>query len=564
MIELSIKRPLIVFVLFAIIALLGFVTFSMLNINLTPKFEANILTIVTIYPGASATEVETSVTKKIEDAVSSLENIKSISSVSQEGFEFTTIELKSGADVNIALQDAQRKVNAVMSDLPTDVKTPTINKISSDEMPVIQFAVSSDIKSTDFYKLVEDRIQPRLSKLQGVGQINLIGGDEREIKVNIDQNKLKTYNISILQILSAIKKANMDYPTGSVEEETKKYTVRLSAKYVSLEQIKNTAVTVNTDGSKIFVKDVAEIVDGITEQTKISRLNGNNAIGVQVQKQSDANSVAVCKIIKEELAGLEKEYASNNLKFEIASDTSVYTMDSVNAVVEDLVLAVFIVAIVCFIFLHSLRTAIMVMVAVPLSMLPSFIFLYTFGYSLNVLSLMALSLAVGILVDDAIVVVENISRHLEMGKTKMQAALQGSKQIFYTATSITLVIVSVFLPLSLTGGIIGNMLKEFSLPLIVSTLASLLVSFTLTPLLLSKFGKIDNYSNATIAGKFTNKFETIFNSVKQGYESLLKWGLNNRKKVYISVIVLFIASYRYLVWVSSVRHLWQKQTRENL
>ena len=542
MIELSIKRPLLVFVLFALITLLGIVTFTMLNINLTPKISANVITISTIYPGASASEVENSVTKKIEDAISSLENIQTIKSTSQEGFEVTQVELKSNADVDISLQDAQRKINAILSELPSDVKTPTINKFSTDEMPIMQFAVSSNIEAKKFYKLVEDRIQPRLAKLQGVGQISLIGGVEREIHVNIDQSKLKSFNISILQVLQAIQNANMDFPTGRVEQTDTRYTVRLSAKFSSLEQLKNTIVSLNADGSKVFVNDIAEVVDGSTEQTQISRLNGKETIGIQVQKQSDANAVAVCKSIKEELKSIESEYFKENIKFDIASDTSVYTMESVNAVVEDLVMAILIVSFVCLIFLHSMRTALIVMVAVPLSMLPSFIFLYTFGYSLNVMSLMALSLAVGILVDDSIVVVENIFRHLEMGKTRLQAALDGSKQIFFTATSITLVIISVFFPLSLTGGIIGGLLKEFSLPLIVSTVSSLLVSFSLTPLLLSKFGQIENLNSLKLSAKFANKFETLFEEIKNIYESILRWSLNNRKKLYIAVITIFMAS----------------------
>lgn len=542
MIELSIKRPLLVFVLFTLVALLGIVTFTMLNINLTPKISANVITISTIYPGASASEVENSVTKKIEDAISSLENIQTIKSTSQEGFEVTQVELKSNADVNLSLQDAQRKINAILSELPSDVKTPTINKFSTDEMPIMQFAVSSDIEAKKFYKLVEDRIQPRLAKLQGVGQISLIGGVEREIQVNIDQNKLKTFNISILQVLQAIQNANMDFPTGRVEQTDTRYTVRLSAKFSSLEQLRSTIVSLNADGSKVYVSDIAEVVDGATEQTQISRLNSKEAIGIQVQKQSDANAVAVCKAIKEELKSIENEYSKDNIKFNIASDTSIYTMESVNSVVEDLVMAIFIVSFVCLIFLHSFRTALIVMVAVPLSMLPSFIFLYAFGYSLNIMSLMALSLAVGILVDDSIVVVENIFRHLEMGKTKLQAAVDGSKQIFFTATSITLVIVSVFFPLSLTGGIIGGLLKEFSLPLIISTISSLIVSFSLTPLLLSKFGQIEDLKSLKLSAKFASKFETLFEEIKNLYESILRWGINNRKKLYLAVITIFIAS----------------------
>lgn len=542
MIELSIKRPLIVFVMFSLIVLLGAFTFSMLNINLTPKVSANVVTIATIYPGASAYEVENSVTKKIEDAISSLENIQTMKSVSQEGFTLTTIELSSSANVDVSLQEAQRKINAIISDLPNDVKTPTLSKFSSDDLPVIQFAVSSNLKDGEFHKLVEDRIQPRLSKLQGVGQVTIIGGVEREIYANVDRAKLKAYNVSILQLQQAIQKANMEFPTGQVEQTDKRYTVRLSAKYSSIEEIKNTIIYIKEDGSRVFVKDLAEIVDGASEQTQISRLNVRDVIGVRVQKQSDANAVAVSSLVKAELNNIVKEYTAENVKFDIAVDTSLFTMKSVNAVVEDLVLAILIVSLISLIFLHSLRTAMIVMVAVPLSMFPSFIFLYVFGYSLNVMSLMALSLAVGILVDDAIVVVENIHRHMEMGKTRLQAAIEGSKQIIFTVTSITLVIVSVFFPLALTGGIIGGMLKEFALPLIVSTLTSLLVSFSLTPLLLSKFGKIEDFNSSTLAGKFAVQFEKTLNELKATYEKILRWSLSNKKVVYAGVIVLFAAS----------------------
>lgn len=542
MIELSIKRPLIVFVIFALIALLGAITFSMLNINLTPKISPNVISITTIYSGASASEVENSVTKKIEDAVSSLENINTIKSSSQENFSTTTIELKSSADVNISLQEAQRKINAISAELPEGIRTPTLNKFSTDDLPVIQFAVSSNITAQEFYKLIEDRIQPRFAKLQGVGQVSMIGGVEREIQVNVDQSKLKAFNISILQVLQAIQKANMDFPTGQIEQTDKRYTVRLSAKYSSMDQLRQTAVFYNPDGSIVKVQDLADVVDGTVEQKMISRLNVEDVIGIRVQKQSDANAVAVCELVKEEMNAIEKEYEKENIKFNIASDSSVYTMESVYAVVEDLLLAVLIVSLVSLIFLHSLRSALIVMVTVPLSMLPSFIFLYAFGYSLNVMSLMALSLAVGILVDDSIVVVENIYRHLEMGKTKLQAALEGSKQIFFTVTSITLVIVSVFFPLSLTGGIIGGILREFALPLIVSTLTSLLVSFTLTPLLLSKFGRIEEFHTSTLAGKFAEKFESMFSNVKKLYETTLRWSLVNRKKIYATVVILLMFS----------------------
>jgi HAE1 family hydrophobic/amphiphilic exporter-1 len=542
MIDLSIKRPLIVFVLFSIIGLLGFVTFNLLNINLMPKFETNVITITTVYPGASASEVETSVTKKIEDALSSLENLDKVKSISQEGASVITLELKSGANVNAAVEDAQRKVNVILANLPTDVKTPTISKFSLDDLPIMRIAVTANMDPAALYKLTEDKIQPALAKLQGVGQISMIGGSKREIRVNVDQTRLKAYNLSILQALQAIQRANQDFPTGKVEERDNQYTVRLSAKFSSVEQLKNTAIAIGGDGSRILIKDVADVVDGINDLAQVNRLNGVTSIGIQVQKQSDANTVLVARLIKEEMGNIEKEFAAQNLKFEVASDNSIYTLSSVNAVVEDLGLAILIVSLICLVFLHSLRSAMIVMIAVPLSMLPAFIFLYMFGYSLNVMSLMSLSLAVGILVDDSIVVVENIHRYLEMGKSKLEAAVLGSKQIFITAASITAVIVVVFLPLAIAGGLIGGILHEFAYPLIVSTATSLLVSFSLTPLLQSKFGKMEELAGQTIAGKFSRFVEKAFDGLKRAYENILTTSLKYRKTVFAVVVLLFFCS----------------------
>ncbi len=539
MIELSLKRPLIVFVLFSIIGLLGFVTFKMLNINLMPKFETNIVSVSTIYPGASASEVETSVTKKVEDALSSLENLDAMTSVSQEGYSMVTLELKSSANPTVSVEEAQRKINAILADFPSDVKNPVISKFSPDEMPIMKLAVTSEMDPQAFYQLVDDRIKPRLSKLQGVGQVTLMGGTKREINVNLDPEKLRAYNLSILQVLGAIQKANQDYPTGKIEHTDKQYTVRLAAKFASIDQLRNTVIAVSPQGSQIAVRDVGEIEDGSVDQDQLSRLNGVASIGMQIQKQTDANTVEVARQVKAELAEAEKEFAGEKVKFEIATDSSVYTMESVNSVVEDLVLAVLIVSLVCFLFLHSLRSALIVMVAVPLSMLPAFIFLYAFGYSLNLMSLMALSLAVGILVDDSIVVVENIFSHLEQGKTKLQAARDGAKQILVTAVSITLVITIVFLPLAIAGGMVGNILKEFSMPMIVSTMASLLVSFTLTPLLLSKFGKLEDLSSNSLSSKFGRRIENLFNHLKSLYESVLRWALGNRKYLLGGITALF-------------------------
>lgn len=541
-IETSLKRPLLILVVFTVLAIGGLVSYNLLNLNILPKFELSILTIQTVYPGAGASEVETSVTKKIEDALSTLENLKKISSTSLEGISVITIELNNEADPNQAVQDAQRKINAIKFQLPTEILDPSIEKMALDEQAILNLAASSSLSSTEFYKLVEDRIKPRLAKLPGVGAVKMTGGTEREIRVNIDAQKLHAYNLSILQVLQAIQLANVEIPAGNVENTGAVYSVRLAAKYSNLEELRNTVVVTTSKGDQVKVKDLAEVEDGIAEQKLVNRIDGRDAIGISIQKQSDANAVNVADLAKAELTAIEKEYEADNVHFEIATDDSVYTKASAHSVVMDLFLAITIVAFICFIFLHDLRSASIIMFAVPLSIVPSFIAMYVLGYSLNMMSLMALSLVVGILVDDSIVVVENMFHHLEQGKSKWKAALDGSKQIMFTCMAITLVIVVVFLPLTITGGMIGNILKEFSVPIIITVLCSLLVSFTVTPLLMSRFGKVMDSKRQNLSTRFSNLIESSFESIKNWYANVLSIGLRHKTIVLLSALVLLIGS----------------------
>ena len=542
-VETSMKKPLIITVIFTMLALGGLISFKMLNLNLLPKFELPVLTVQTVYPGAGASEVETSVTKKIEDALSTLENLKKINSTSMEGVSVIAVTLNEGSDANLAVQEAQRKISAIKSNLPTDVLEPSINKVALDEKAILNVAASSSMSSTEFYKLVEDRIQPRLAKLPGVGTVKISGGREREIRVNIDEERLKAYKLSVLQVLQAIQTSNMEIPAGNVENKEAVYSVRLAAKYSNLNDLRNTVITTTPNGGKVKVMDVAEVEDGVVEQKLINRINDRDAIGISVQKQNDANAVNVADMAKKELKAIEAEYASSNVKFEIATDDSVYTRASANGVVIDLVLAILIVAFVCFIFLHNIRSALIVMVAVPLSIIPAFIVMYMLGYSLNMMSLMALSLVVGILVDDSIVVIENISRHMEKGKTKWQAALDGSKQIMFTCLAITLVIVVVFLPMAISGGLIGNILKEFAMPIVIATLSSLLVSFTVTPLLMSRFGTMPDDTRMSLSARFSRYIERTFDSIKNWYTGLLAKSLKHKATILAVTSVMFIASF---------------------
>jgi hydrophobic/amphiphilic exporter-1 (mainly G- bacteria), HAE1 family len=541
--EIAIKRPTLVVVIFTVLALLGITCYTNLNYELIPKLSFPALSIVTSYPGASANEVESSVSKKLEDALSSLENVKSMQTTSQEGLSSITIELESSADANLAVQDAQRKINAMVANLPTGVKSPSINKFSSDEMPVIKFGVTAKIAPTKLYLLTDNQIKSQLSKLKGVGQVSLVGGNEREIKININKNKLTAYKITISQVYQAIYNSNIEMPTGKIESDVKQYTVRLLGKIKSLNELRNITVSRTISGGSIKLSDIAEIVDGIAEQTNLNKINGKNSIGISIQKQTDANTVDVCKRVKEQLKLLENQYHDYQLKFDIASDNSTYTLASANAVIEDLGFAILLVAFVMFIFLHSIRNSFIVLISIPASIISVFIAMYIFNFSLNLLTLMALSLLIGILVDDSIVVLENISRHLAMGKDKRTAALDGRNEISFTAVAITMVDIAVFLPLSLVSGMIGGMLREFSLVVVFATLMSLIVSFTVTPLLASRFSKIQDYTKKSITGKFSIWVETTYKKIVGNYERILQWSLNHRKTVYLTVTIFILISF---------------------
>lgn len=540
--ELSIKRPLLIIVIFFTLILFGFISYKNLNYNLLPKFEANVLSVMTPYRGASAEEIQSSITKPVEDAISSIEGVDHVNSSSMEGASIVIIQLKSGISTTNAQRDAERKINQMKSSLPDDADDPVVNRFNSEELPVLRLSASANVSPAKLYDIVKRQIKPILSNVDGIGSVNIIGGNEREIQVTFDKDKLTTYKISPSQITQAIAVTNISYPAGSVESSTGRFSLRLDEKFMTLDDLANLTIKQTKDGGRILLKDIATIIDSQHEDQMVNRINGKPGIGIEIVKQADANSVKVSDLVKKKLEVLKKTYASEGLNFEIAIDQSVYTLAASDAVMHDLVLAIIIVALVMLLFLHSARSSLFVLVSLPSAMIPTFILMYVLGFSLNLMTLMALSLVVGILVDDSIVILENIFRHMEMGKNKLTASLEGRAEIGFTAIAITLVDVVVFVPMSLAGGMIGNILREFSLVVVVSTLMSLLVSFTLTPLLVSRFGKLPHLSKNNIADRFFIVFESIIESLKNGYAKILDWVLNHKKWVIISVIILFIGS----------------------
>jgi HAE1 family hydrophobic/amphiphilic exporter-1 len=540
--ELAIKRPTLIIVIFTVLGVLGLFSYSQLSYELLPKISPPVLTVTTIYPGASPNEVETSVTKPIEDAVSSLDEISAVNSTSQEGLSLVVVEFNQSADIDISLQNAQRKVGEIAARLPSDAKTPTLSKFAIDELPVIRMGILSNLPPRDFYQFLKDHVKPRISQLPGVAQVSMIGGDEREIKINLDPGKLRTYGLSIPQVTQAIKFSNLDFPTGKIVDADGQFIVRVAGKFNSIDEIRNTVIARSRQGGEIRVMDIAEVQDGQKDYTNISRVNGKTSVGMLVQKQSDANAVEISKLVRKEIAKLETEYEDIQLKFDIAQDGSLFTVDAANAVKTDLAIAIFLVALVMLLFLHSVRNSVIVMIAIPASLISTFTAIYLLDYSLNLMTLLGLSLVVGILVDDSIVVLENIYHHMEKGQERKTASLTGRNEIGFAALAITLVDVVVFLPLALTTGLIGNIIRQFAVVVVVSTLLSLFVSFTITPMLASRFAKIERLTKDTLLGRFALGFESLYEKFSHHYLKLLKWSLANRWKVFGMTALLFFAS----------------------
>jgi len=540
--EIAVKRPLLIIVIFTVLLLFGVQSYFKLNYNLLPKIEVPTVSVSTIYPGASAAEVETSVTKKLEDAFASVEGLDQISSSSQEGVSQVTVQMKSGTDIDKAERDIQRKADQAQNELPDDIDKPVVNKVNLEEAPVVRAGITAKTAPKVLFDFVDKQLRPILQNVPGVGQVNIIGGDERQIQVNIDQAKLKAYGLSISQVTESVNNANQSFPAGKIETLDKQVSIRFDANVNSISQISGLIVKQKPGGGSIYLKDIAEVVDATAKTTAINHINGLPSIGIQIIKQSDANAVDVSEGIKNSFLKIEKQYADQGIKFNISSDQSDYTLKSAHAVMEDLGLAVLIVGIVMLAFLHSFRSSMFVLIALPSSIIPTFIAMYILGFSLNMMSLMAISLVVGILVDDSIVVLENIYRHLEMGSDKRKAALDGRNEIGFTALAITLVDVVVFLPLALAGGIIGSLLQEFSVVVVISTLMSLFVSFTITPMLASRFGKIEEMNPNTLWGRINLGFEGMIDTLKADYGKILEVVLRKKRWILSGVIVLIIAS----------------------
>jgi hydrophobic/amphiphilic exporter-1 (mainly G- bacteria), HAE1 family len=540
--EISIKRPSLIIVIFTVLIGGGWLSYKQLSYQLLPDFAPPILTITTTYPGASPSIVENQVSEPLEDALSGLENIKEVTSFSLENASVVMLEFDNSVDLEAVMQDGQRKIEAIKKNLPEDCDNPVIAKIDPNASPVLQLSVTAkNLSDRAFFELMDNEILPLLKQTKGVSEINVLGGERREVRVDIDKEKAKLANISLASINQAIATANVEFPTGKVKSIDEQMTVRLAGKYKTVNELQN--LVVGGAGSSIIrLKDVADVFDGSAEQLTISRYNGINGIGLRIKKQSDANAVEMSKLSKLKFKELETKYKKEGLKFVVATDTSLPTIQAVDAVFHDLELAIILVAAVMLLFLHSLRNAIIVLVSIPASLISTFIAMYLLGYTLNLMTLLAMSLVIGILVDDSIVVLENIYRHLSMGKDSRKAALDGRNEIGFTALAITFVDVVVFTPVVFVQGTISDILQQFSIVVVISTLMSLFVCFTLTPWLASRFAKETHLSKDKFWQWPLIWFEKRVSIFTESYVKVVAWALRHKLITGIGILALFIGS----------------------
>ena len=538
--EIAIQRPAFITMIFVTIAVLGIFGYSRLGVDLLPKMDWPVVSVATIYPGAGPKEVESLVSKPLEEAISGVSKLDNVRSYSYEGYSVVLAQFNFSANVDDVTNEVQRVVQQARSKLPDDVKEPRVSKSDLNAFPILRISVVGQMEPRALYQFVKDKIKPKLEQVDGVSAVTIIGGQEREIRVEVDNQKLNSYGISILQVSQALGRENLDFPTGKIDEKLNQYIVRLAGKFQSLDAIRNMVVS-STPNGVVYLRDIAEVLDTKKENATLSRLNAEPSIALTIQKQSDANSVKTADRLRTAMTAMEKEN-DNRVKFTVAQDITEFTRNSLSEVNRDLFLAILMVAVVLFVFLHSFRNSLIVLLSIPTSLISTFFFMYLLNFTLNMVSLMALALVIGILVDDSIVVLENIHRHLEKGEDPKKAAVEGRSEIGFAAIAITLVDVVVFLPISLVGGLVGRIFSEFGLTIVVSTLLSLFVSFTLTPLLASRWSRIVQRTENSWVGRLSERLEAWQDRLAERYYTVLSWALDHRWTIAGASFVLVVAS----------------------
>lgn len=526
-----------------VLVVFGLQAFPKLGVDLNPDVDLPVVSISATMTGASPQEIETLLTKPIEDAVSSLSGIKTLSSTSREGRSQTTIEFEYGTDSKLAANEVREKVAAARKKLPDDIDEPIVQRFDLSAQAIGIYSLTSDQRSVgEIRKIANDIIKDELQRLDGVAEVNVYGASEREIHIEIDANKLSEYNLSIGQIMNAVNNQNINAPGGSVTENGRKVSVRAIGKYKSIEDIKNLVVA-NIEGKMIRLYDVAEVKDGWAEETVSADINASAGVLIAVQKQSGTNTVAVADKVKVRMQEMQN-ILPEDIKIDIAKDGSTFIKDSVSDVMTSLVLGSILAVLITYLFLQNGRATLIGALTIPTSLIATFFLMQMMDFTLNTMSLMALSLAVGIVIDDAIVVVENIYRHMEDGKSAFEAARDATSQLSMAIIATTLTLLAVFVPVGSMNGIVGQFFKQFGLTVSFAVVFSTFVAFTLTPMLAAYFLKpalSQDVDEKKWWQKWLDKilaaFEKQYIKWQTSYSSIIAWVLDRPKKILVIALL---------------------------
>lgn len=534
---------------------LGFFSWQRLVIDLFPDIDFPYVIVTTVYPGAGPNEVETQITKNIEDVVSTISDLKNLQSISQENVSLVIMEFELGVDVDIAAIEVKDKVDAIIVNFPDDAEKPVVQKFDFSAEPIINLAVSSPRPLNEVYQTAKDVIKDYLSRVTGVATIEIVGGREREIQVAVDKRLLKAYGLSLGQIVGSIASENLNMPAGRITEERKEYTLRLIGEFDDLEALRKIRIPLNGSGS-IALESVAQVYDGFKDQRNLARFNGEPTVEVAIQKRSGANTVETSNGVYAAIEEL-KELLPPDYTIAVARDNSSFIKDAVKDVTQNIFIGILLTTIFLYLFLHSFRVTMIAAIAMPTSVIASFLLVDFAGFTLNIMTLMALGITVGILVTNAIVVLENIIRHLDMGKSSDEAAVDGTSEIAMAVIASTLTNIVVFTPVAFMSGIVGRFFYQFGLTIVFATLFSLFVSFTLTPLLASKLFR--NYTPKTEGdsssrrkgplGRFERGWDNFYTTLEQLYKGTLERALSFRVRLLITVtfvLVFAIVLFRFV------------------
>jgi Cation/multidrug efflux pump len=530
--EISVKRPAAMWMVVILLIALGIFGYTKMGANLLPSMNNPVITVSTIYSGASADDIKKDIVKPIEDAVSGISGLDTINSTAKEGFGTVTVTFKSSANLDTAYLDVQKAIENASAKLPKDANKPTILKMDTNAIPVLAISLNGNVSYDELYN-ESDILKQKLEKIPGVGSISLMGADKKQLIIKLDKTAMEYYGISISTVMGKLNTVNLNVPAGEIKQDKLDQSVRVIGQFHSIDDAKNMIVP-TSNGGTIRLGEISQINLEAPTATSLIRFSGKKTMAVVVGKQSDANVVEVANSVKKELESIKKNIPSE-INTDIAFDTTTFITSSLKQVQHNLIEGIITTAIVLYLFFRSFRSSMVVLVSIPTSLIATFFMMYKLNFTLNMLSLMGLSLVVGTLVDDSIVVIESIQRHLSLGKNPITAAIDGRKEVGMAAVAISLCDIVVFAPISLMSGMIGQLFREFGLTIVVATIFSLLVSFTVTPMLSSRILKRENKEKET-------KKDGFFSKVLEKYKSTLMWSLEHRGKVLSAVIICIVLS----------------------